>query len=99
DLDGHSAAAVYELLLGRFMKPAAAAGNGRMDRDPFLLDDVGEASLRDRVSVLVVRRSDGCDRVIVRELKQGSVFEEVVPALVVDDTVSGFCDWVLQLLR
>src|SRR4051812_9772628 len=66
--DGVAGPDVYEVLCGEFVvdstpRPEAPARGGRAgsvwDREPYLLDDVGESSLRDKYAILVVRCSDG----------------------------------------
>ncbi|HEX8171952.1 MAG TPA: Imm42 family immunity protein [Thermoanaerobaculia bacterium] len=81
DLDDASAAEVFRAL---HMPEAAAA----WDRDPFVLDDVGESSLRDRWSIVVVRRADGRDRMIVRDGRRNTITETTLP--------TGTCDTVLR---
>ncbi len=62
-------------------------------RDPFLLDDVGEASIRDRARVLAVRTSTR-DRIIARCLRTNQVFECSLDAEELDTIIRCFCEFV-----
>ncbi|MDH5676355.1 MAG: Imm42 family immunity protein [Myxococcales bacterium] len=96
DLDQRSASAVYDELVGRFMN---GRGDGDpFDRDTFLFDDIGDSSLRDKTTVLVVRRADGHDRVILRDLSSEQVQEVIVPPWTCDRVVRAFCDWIDALV-
>jgi len=101
DLDATTASDVYELLYGRYVTRVNTPENkpmaGTWDRDPYLLDGVGESSLRDKCAVLVVGRGDGRDRVVVMSFRDARVVEVVVDAGVFDGAVSSYCAWVESL--
>lgn len=95
DLDQKSASEVYEEVFGRFME---GRGEGlRFDRDTFLFDDIGDSSLRDTTCVLVVRRADGHERVILRDLATARTEEVIVGPWTCDRAVRAFCSWVDSL--
>jgi hypothetical protein len=106
DLDGLAAADVYELLYGQFVvditRPRDVARPKARpprvwDRDPYLLDDVGESALRDKYAIVVVRRGDGQDRLIVNAFREESLTEVLLPEAACDTTVATYCTWVEQL--
>jgi hypothetical protein len=105
DLDHLSAIDVYTILYGQYVvdisrvdAPHRRAPSGSVwDRDPYLLDDIGESAVRDKFAVLTVRRGDGRDRMIVRSFHSQTVSAEVLPSGYCDMTVASYCDWVEQL--
>ena len=104
DLDSVSADEVYELLQGRYLVEVNAVPRVRkpvlppFDKTPFVLDDVGESSLRDTFGLLAVRRGDGCDRLILKDWRGGGVSEMSVVEGKCDSTVAAYCGWVESLL-
>jgi len=105
DLDEMPAPDVYELLYGRFViditrvditvkRPTSPISHEPWDRDPYLLDDVGESSLRDKFAVLAVRRSDAQDRIIVKSFRDDVVWEVLLPPGECDATIVSYCTWV-----
>ena len=94
DLDAQETGTIYRLLFARFFERGGSCDGETFDRDPYVIDDVGESSLRDRVSMLVVRRKDGCDRVIVHEYHSPKTWEVVLPLGLVDDVMERYCSWV-----
>jgi hypothetical protein len=108
DLDEVSTTAVFDLLYGRYVvsvrSDTGAAGAAlhapateAWDRDPYLLDEIGESALRDKYAVVVVRRRDGVDRMIVRDYDGDDLFECLVTAGCVDAVVNEYCMWVERL--
>jgi hypothetical protein len=100
DLDAMNAAEAYELLYGRYLYRASRSTTRRpeyWDRDPYLLDDVGDSSTRDKQTFLVVRRGDGADRVIVKTFDPDRLDETIVPAGVCDEVIAAYCGWVESL--
>ena len=105
DLDEMPAPDVYELLYGRFViditrvditvkRPRSPISHEHWDRRPYLLDDVGESSLRDKFAVLAVRRRDGHDRIIVKSFRDDVVSEVLLPPGECDATIALYCTWV-----
>lgn len=98
DLDNIPPSEVYEHLYGRFVEPVNSpspkAWPGPWDRDPFILDDVGESALRDRYAILAVRREDGIDRVIVNCFKDERLSETLLAPGVCDHVIELYCTWV-----
>ena len=105
DLDEMPAPDVYELLYGRFVmditrvditvkRPLFPRAHEHWDRRPYLLDDVGESSLRDKFAVLAVRRRDGHDRIIVKSFRDDVVSEVLLPPGECDATIALYCTWV-----
>jgi hypothetical protein len=110
DLDEVSTSAVFDLLYGRYVvsmradpgaaqPPQHAPATEAWDRDPYLLDEVGESALRDKHALVVVRRRDGADRVIVRDYDGDGLFESLVTAGCVDTVVGEYCTWVERLAQ
>jgi hypothetical protein len=101
DLDHMTPAEVYQLLYGRFVvainAPPTKTLAGHWDRDPYVLDDVGESALRDKFAVVVVRRKDGLDRIIVNSFNDESVSETLVPSDSCDRIIDSYCTWVEEL--
>lgn len=93
DMDPLGADRAYWMLYGRFFDNSESPIE-ELERDPYLLDDIGESSLRDRVSVLVVRRADGCDRIIVNEYNVRPIWEHILLPGVCDSVVAAYCAWV-----
>lgn len=94
DLDAEPAVEVYRLLYGRYFERGEAPVDEPFIRDPFVLDEVGDAALRDRLSILVLRRGDESDRLLVREHAGGSAVEEyVLPPARCDQVLLDFCHW------
>lgn len=94
DLDERRAEDVYVQLYERFLGGGAAQAHELWDRDPFLLDEIGESALRDLVTVLVVRRSDGGDRVLVRDHEEEILQEYFITAGTVDRVLDAYCSWI-----
>lgn len=98
DLDRQSPAEVYERLYGRFVESVDARTRkpwpGPWERDPHVLDEVGESSLRDRFAVLVVRRADGFDRILVNDFHEKRLSETCAPEGDCDHTIEAYCAWV-----
>jgi Immunity protein 42 len=111
DLDSLSAKDVFYRLYGRYIVEASMSISEQSDqsnddwdgepyvwdRDPYLLDSIGESALRDRNGLIVVKRADGCDRVIANSFRDGSLFEYVIHDGVVDHVVDSYCTWVETL--
>lgn len=92
---------VYELLYGRFVEPinttAPKPWPGPWDRDPYVLDEVGESSLRDKFSVLVVRRGDGADRILIKCFDEERLLEACLSQGACDRVIASYCEWVEKL--
>ncbi len=106
DLDSLPPDKIFWLLYGRFVDSVPPPLSPREDRviadvlqgwgdiAPFLLDDVGESSLRDKWSVLVVRGQDGSDRIIIYDWKIGTSAEFVVGPGICDQVLTRYCEWL-----
>jgi hypothetical protein len=98
DLDMVDASRVLEILYGRYVVPVVGPPPrvlaGSWDRDPYLLDDLGESALRDMFAAIIVRRRDGADRVVVKRYADDVVFEAVVSPGVCDRVIEEYCSWV-----
>ncbi|MEZ4315091.1 MAG: Imm42 family immunity protein [Polyangiaceae bacterium] len=94
DLDKEGAGEVYRSLYGRFFVRGGSEPHEAFNRDPFVLDDVGESSLRDRFSVLAVRRADGSDRMLVRDHAKDTTTETTLPPGSCDGVIGSYCSWV-----
>ncbi|MCB9652915.1 MAG: hypothetical protein H6729_02135 [Deltaproteobacteria bacterium] len=104
DLDQAGPKELYHRVYGRFLadrypefENTDFGDTEPHDDSPFLLDDVGESSWRDRDSVIVIRRADGKDRVIVRKFITNETSETIVGEGVVDSVISEYCEWVESL--
>jgi hypothetical protein len=101
DLDQTSCEGVYATLHGRFVQPSSAAADkgwpGPWEREPFLLDEVGESALRDKFSIIAVRRGDGSERIVVSSFDDECVWEVAVAPGACDRTIESYCRWVEQL--
>ena len=101
DLDALDAHSVFELLYGRFVQPIGTPlskpWHGSWDRDPYVLDDFGESSLRDKFALVVVRHSDGSDRILVYDFRHERLSEMRLPDGECDRTVESFCEWAENL--
>ena len=64
------------------------------DRDPYLLDDIGESSIRDKYTILVLGRSDGYDRVVIKSYIDGSLSEILTMRGLIDTSLRDYCSWV-----
>ena len=64
------------------------------DRDPYLLDDIGEASIRDEYGLCAIICSDGTDRVIAMNFATSQLSEFIVSEGMVDRVVEQYCSWV-----
>lgn len=93
DLDSVSFDEVFFLLYGRHVDSGVACFDP-WDRDPYVLDDFGDAAVRDKWSLVVVRRADKTDRIIVKNWHAGSLEEHVVGQGICDEVISSFCSWV-----
>lgn len=92
------AGAVFDALYGRYVKGVADSvpkvDAGFWDREPYLLDEIGESALRDKWGIVVVRRGDGFDRVIVCSFTQGALTETALEKGTCDRVVEAYCSWV-----
>src|SRR4051812_13231201 len=101
DLDGVATVDVYAILYGQFAVPLRGPDTRTLkagpmdswDRDPYLLDDIGESALRDEYAVVAVRRGDGSDRLIVKVFELDAVSEVLLAPGACDATVASYCDW------
>jgi len=64
------------------------------DRDPYLLDDIGESSIRDRYTILVVGKSNGEDRIVIKSYIDESLNEIMAESGLVDCSLRDYCSWV-----
>jgi hypothetical protein len=96
DLDQSDARDVFNLLYGRYVDPRSD-WPGNWDRSPYLLNEVGDSSVQDRATLLVVRRGNGWDRMVLDD-HQGEGLKEIElePGLC-DEAVAAYCSWVEQL--
>jgi hypothetical protein len=99
DLDDHSDDVVYHALYGRFFERGGSAPEEPLERDAFVLDEIGESALRDRASVIVVRRTDGRDRVVLRDHDTEKTTGALLAAGLCDRTIDRYCSWVEGLMR
>lgn len=101
DLDHLTSHEVFELLYGRFVQPVHSAPRkplaGPWDREPYVLDEVGESALRDKVAIVVVRRADGSDRILANDYELQKLHEIAVPEGVCDQVIGSYCTWVERL--
>lgn len=101
ELDGAPADELYELLYGRFVQPVDSESPrpwpGPWDREPYVLDEVGESSLRDKAAIVVVPRGDGSDRVLVSNFDDPKVMESNIPEGHCDRVIGSYCTWVENL--
>jgi len=79
DLYVAKAREVFSELYGKYVGDRVGEWNGSWDRDPYVLDEVGDASLRDRCSIVVVRSLAGNERIIVREISSNALHDYLVP--------------------
>lgn len=93
DLDALSAREVFAVLYGR-LEGRRLVTAVPWDRDPYVLDDLGESALRDRFALVVVRQGDGCDHVMAMSLIDDVLREVVVPVGFCDEVIAAYCDWV-----
>lgn len=68
------------------------------NRDPFLLNDIGEASLRDRADAILVWTKDG-ERLIGRDLITNTVISIDLPRGYSSAVVMKFCNWVEEQMQ
>jgi hypothetical protein len=114
DLDHVATADVFEILYERYIVPMRSGKIGTVrnslpkmksakfevwDREPYLLDDVGESALRDKYAMLVVGRGNGSDRLIVKNFEDESLNETSVENGMVNNIIASYCDWVERLSR
>lgn len=101
ELDWMASDEVYELLYGRFVEPihttAPKPWPGPWDREPYVLDEVGESALRDKFAVVVVRRGDGTDRILINCFDEDRLLVACVPQGDCDRTIESYCEWAEKL--
>ena len=68
------------------------------NRDPFLLNDIGEASLRDRADAILVWTQDG-ERLVGRDLITNTVISIDLPRGYSSTVVMQFCNWVEEQMQ
>ncbi len=98
DLDSSSARDILAELYEQFVvdRPAdipLAPPTKSWSRGPFVLDEVGEASIRDRARIVAVRTSTR-DRIIARCLRTNQVFECLLDAGELYAIIQDFCEFV-----
>lgn len=96
DLEERSAEEVFFELYGKHAGPKATS-RGSWNRSPYVLDEIGESSLRDRIAVVVMRRRDGFDRVITHDWRTETCFESIIPPRICDSVVDAYSRWVESL--
>lgn len=103
DLDGLEASLAFDQVYGRYVVPVVGPVMdglaGQWDRDPYLLDDLGESSLRDKFAVILLRRADGADRVVVKQYSDEHIWERVVRPGVCDGAIESYCGWIEGVLN
>jgi hypothetical protein len=107
DLETASSEDVYEQLYGRYVVPiqdlySISGSSGKLafwDREPYVLDDIGESSLRDKYALIATRISNGADRVILKSFNDDSLWESQLPSRMLDDTLMTYCAWVGGMLK
>jgi hypothetical protein len=101
DLEDMLSPDLFESLYGRFVELVITLNPkplpGYWDQDPYVLDEVGESSLRDKYSVIVVRRGDGSDRMLIMCYREERLLERMLPAGFCDDVVASYCSWAEDL--
>jgi hypothetical protein len=70
---------------------------GPWDRDPYVLDEVGEDSVRDRASIVAFRTSIGTDRIIACSWPERSIREMELASGLLDGILEEYCCWAEQL--
>jgi len=93
DLDEASTDDVFHELYGKYVGRQKTRP-GPWTRDPFVLDDIGDASIRDIAGVVAFRRSDNGDRVVVKSLTTLKLDQATLPEGELDATIRSLCDWV-----
>jgi hypothetical protein len=92
DLDACSTAEVFHALYGRHFEEGGAQLN--WDRDPHVLDEIGEAAFMDRHALVAVRRADRVDRVVIKDLQRDALMEVVVAEGICDAALTDYARWV-----
>jgi hypothetical protein len=109
DLDNASASEIFGVLYqGRVIQVSELhkydqnvqidASSEAWDRDPYLLDDIGESSVRDKYTILAIRRSDGNDRLVIKSYIDGSLRDVIVEQGIVEDSLYKYCTWTDALV-
>jgi hypothetical protein len=100
DLDGVPSTEVYRLLYGRFIGDTGEAVEvmgiddmGSWNSRPYLLNGIGDSSLRVRVVGLAVRQCDNRDRIIIRSFVADVVTETLLEPGVCDAVIQSYCTW------
>lgn len=100
ELDSLGATEIYEYLFGRYVQEVNAAPQHipiePWDRDAYVLDDVGQESLLDTFTIVVVRRIDGADRIVVRNHDTNYTLDSVVPNGVCDRVLADYCASMME---
>ena len=68
--------------------------HGPWNRGPFVLDEIGDASVRDTAAVVAFRCSNNENRVIVKSFEPSRMVEVRLPEGELDHTIHSFCEWV-----
>jgi hypothetical protein len=95
DLDQLQASQVLHLLYGQYI--GAEDWPDNWDTGPYMLNEIGDSSVRDKAVVLVVRRGNGWDRLILKTYRDESLKEIGLEPGVCDEVISAYCSWVETL--
>jgi hypothetical protein len=108
DLDSATTAEVFDIVYQRYISGVSQTRTGNTeiipahqleswDRDPYLLDDIGESSIRDKYTILVIGTSGGEDRIILKSHIDEALNEFTVNRGHIDHTFYEYCAWVDEL--
>jgi hypothetical protein len=108
DLDSATADEVFDILYRRYISGVSQTRDGyegivplheleSWNRDPYLLDDIGESSIRDKYTILVIGTSYGVDRVILKTYAEGTLNEFLIRNGDIDNALHEYCTWVDNL--
>jgi len=96
--DSMTTAAVFESLYGRHVQSIRCSLPKLdvvfWDREPYVFDEVGESAIRDKWAIVVVRRGDGWDRMIVGSFVDDTLSETALGVGTCDRVVESYCCWV-----
>jgi hypothetical protein len=108
DLDSATAGEVFDILYQRYISGASQLRGEHedvvprcelesWDRDPYLIDDIGESSIRDKYTILVIGTGNGDDRVILKSYTEGTLNEFLIRNGDIDSAFREYCTWVDNL--
>lgn len=97
ELESLAAEEVFHELFQKYFERNPNIKGSLSDNDACILDEIGEASIRDRATILAFRQADGSDRMIAHLWKTEETWALTLEPGQLDQIIDQFCRWTETL--